>query len=64
MPVRDGKVDETEERVERGAEQREEVPHGGDDFREDETEEPNRRHDAEPNAPSENRVAVRVPGLA
>ena len=58
--VRDGEVDEAEEGVEGGAEQRQEVAHAGHDLGEDEREAPDAGHDDEPHAPPDDGVAVGV----
>lgn len=64
LPVCNREENEAEERVERRAEQGEEITHGGNDLGEDETDEPNDADDDDPDGPSDECVAVRVAALA
>ena len=64
MPVRDGEEDESEERVEGGSKEGQEIAHARDDLSEDEGKTPDTSHDTNPGAPSNDGVAVRVSGRA
>ncbi len=60
LPIRHRKEDKPEKAIKSRAKQRQEIPHTGYDFSEDEGDEPNNGHGGDPHAPPENCVAVRV----
>lgn len=64
LVIRNSEENEAEERVERGAQERKEITHAGDNLGENESNGPDASHDSSPNAPSDNRVGVRVSRLA
>lgn len=63
LPIGDGEIDEAKEGIEGGAEEREEITHGGDYLCENEADEPDYGHDCCPDAPAEDGVAVCVAGF-
>lgn len=64
LPVRKSKEDEAKEGVESGAEEGQKIAHAGDDFGEDEGDEPDASHDCNPHAPTDNSVTVCMARLA
>ena len=64
LPVRNSKVDEAKERVERRSEERQEISHAGDDFGEYERDGPDTRYHGGPDTPAYHGVAMCVVRLA
>lgn len=60
MPIRHGKEDKPKEAIKRGAQQTQEIAHGGDHLGKDKPNHPNRGHDPDPHSPPDHRVTVRM----